>query len=572
MSATPYLYRRTSGTFYLRFIIPTPVLAANPNSTRDIRLSLLTANKHKASSLAGLLRFHFHRLLDSFHEQRFTSPHNSFSRYTSLQLKEYITRYHKDALHMSEVQPDRSEYPIITPEEDNSGHESPSITAAFEKRRTPQSPRNEIVIEADGITTRFNYPNNPALESEQAFRYQQQLRAQGIGGSGGGANGGNPSTTVHSVEFVFGQYIKNKLTTNLKANEETKKEHIKMLDVLKNLLGADKDYSKFTSQDGEGLCQKILQLKDSRVKNQQTATTISPTRAKKYLSKFKGVSRYAKIKNYNEKDLGEDLEILYNKPIKKKGEKVFSAENIEALLAGYPYTRPPLDKERELWDFHYWLILVFMFTGARLNEICQLRLDDIKKTSPRKSRKRNDAPPPIAFFDIKKAFDANGIQTHFIKNETSIREVPVCQQLIDLGFLNFVEQRRKETADASAMLFEGLYFSTKNKWGKKASDWFNGGGKMKAYRDECQIETNTKKNIHTFRHTFIHEYRNAKGIDRSLLFSIVGHDSTLQTDDYGEKVDLDIMKSQMDLIDYDVDLSHLNYEKFKIYRDKKGKV
>ena len=575
MSTMPYLYRRTSGTFYLRFIVPTPILTENPSSTRDIRLSLLTTNRHEANSLAGLLRFHFHCLLDSFSEHRFTVSHNSFSRYISLQLKEYITRHHKDALQMPEDQPDLSKYLTETlrptPEEDDSDHETPSITTAIVKGPASLPPRNEVVIESDGITTRFNHPGNPKLEREQAFLYQQQLRVQGTGGSGGG-NGGHSSTPVYSVEYVFEHYIKNKLSTNLKANDDTKKEHIKMLDVLKNLLGPENNYYTFTDEDGERLCQNILNLKDARIKDQQTAKTISPTRAKKYLDKFKAISHYAKKKEFHKNDIGIDLEILFTTTSKKKGEKVFSPEHIEALLSGYPYTQTPLDKERDLWDFHYWLILVFLYTGARLNEICQLRLDDIKQTTPRKRRNSKITPIPIDYFDIKKAFDANGEQTHFIKNDKSIREVPVHQQLIDLGFLDFVEQRREEETAPSAMLFKGLYFSQKNKWGKKASDWFNGGGKMKSYRDECEFEPNTQKNIHTFRHTFINEYRNTEGIDRSLLFTIVGHDSTLQTDEYGETVALDIIKSMMDLVDYDVDLSHLDYEKFKVYRDKKGKA
>ena len=57
----------------------------------------------------------------------------------------------------------------------------------------------------------------------------------------------------------------------------------------------------------------------------------------------------------------------------------------------------------------------------------------------------------------------------------------------------------------------------------------------------------------------------------SVLFAIVGHDSTLQTDEYGEDVVLHILKGQMDLLDYDVDLSHLNYVEFKSYQDEKGK-
>jgi hypothetical protein len=52
-----------------------------------------------------------------------------------------------------------------------------------------------------------------------------------------------------------------------------------------------------------------------------------------------------------------------------------------------------------------------------------------------------------------------------------------------------------------------------------------------------------------------------------LMFSIVRHDSTLQTDEYGENINLDTLKGEIDFLDYDNDLFQVNYEKVRIYRD-----
>jgi integrase len=75
-------------------------------------------------------------------------------------------------------------------------------------------------------------------------------------------------------------------------------------------------------------------------------------------------------------------------------------------------------------DAFYWVPLLLYYTGARREEICKLCPGDVKL-----------APIPHIFIDF----------TDFgrIKNDQSVRPVPLHRELVRLGFLQFVEECRK---------------------------------------------------------------------------------------------------------------------------------
>ena len=69
----------------------------------------------------------------------------------------------------------------------------------------------------------------------------------------------------------------------------------------------------------------------------------------------------------------------------------------------------------------FWLPLIALFTGARLNEICQLHLEDIQQ-----------------FHGIW-VFDINNKGVKRLKTSSAVRRVPISQTLIEIGFLDYVE-------------------------------------------------------------------------------------------------------------------------------------
>ncbi|WP_301089759.1 hypothetical protein [Sphingomonas sp.] len=79
-------------------------------------------------------------------------------------------------------------------------------------------------------------------------------------------------------------------------------------------------------------------------------------------------------------------------------------------------------------DAFYWVPLLLYYTGARREEICKLRPTDVRLD-----------PAPHIFIDF----------TEFgrIKNDQSVRPVPLHRELIRLGFLGFVEECRARGYD-----------------------------------------------------------------------------------------------------------------------------
>ena len=78
----------------------------------------------------------------------------------------------------------------------------------------------------------------------------------------------------------------------------------------------------------------------------------------------------------------------------------------------------------------YWVPLIALFTGARLAEILQLVSDDIRQEEN------------IWIFDINE----EGDDEKHVKTERSKRLVPIHSTLIKLGFIKFVEHRKKTSS------------------------------------------------------------------------------------------------------------------------------
>ncbi|WP_051686575.1 site-specific integrase [Vibrio pacinii] len=143
--------------------------------------------------------------------------------------------------------------------------------------------------------------------------------------------------------------------------------------------------------------------------------------------------------------------------------------------------------------YYYWIPLLLRFTGARLNELCQLNTDDI-----------------VQYEDIWGIRIGNEFVGQRVKSPNSVRFVPIHNKLLDLGFIDFVQSRRERT-----MLFEGLSLS-EGYYSSSASKWFA------RRREELGIEKG--KCAHSFRHSFIDELKQ-KGIGLDIIRELVGHSS-----------------------------------------------
>ena len=176
-----------------------------------------------------------------------------------------------------------------------------------------------------------------------------------------------------------------------------------------------------------------------------------------------------------------------------------------------------LKTEARKHPWRYWIPLLGRYTGARLEELCQLRVDDFVEQQGIQCIRVDDSS-----------------EGQNLKNASSRRMLPVHPSLIELGLLRHIESAK---ATGSHRLFPDLE-PVRGKLGHAPSKWF-GRYKVKRGIDD------SKKTFHSFRHTLIDDLRDA-GVQDSLIKRIVGHeDNAVTFGVYGSRTPLKAMQEAL---------------------------
>ncbi|AMJ59585.1 hypothetical protein AXW83_04045 [Bosea sp. PAMC 26642] len=179
-----------------------------------------------------------------------------------------------------------------------------------------------------------------------------------------------------------------------------------------------------------------------------------------------------------------------------------------------------------------WLPLISAYSGARLEEIGQLRVMDIK------------CEDEVHYFDLREIDDTPG-QTTSRKTGSSRRRVPIHAMLIAKGLLAYAKEQGKA---GHVRLFPDLveydgktthYFS--KWWGRYARQF---------------ITKDKDKTFHSFRHRVTDELR--KGKLYAVMQAILGHHVGDTTSGYGDGFDIGTLNEMLQGISYSkVDLSRI---------------
>jgi integrase len=145
----------------------------------------------------------------------------------------------------------------------------------------------------------------------------------------------------------------------------------------------------------------------------------------------------------------------------------------------------------------FWLPLIGLFTGMRLEEICQLRAGDIRKD------------PQLGWY-----FSVNDEDGKTVKTHSSRRNVPVHAELKRIGFLTFAGS----TAPKGARLFADL---TVDKYGRRGSRFSKQWNKH--LRTVLGLQDGDRsRSFHSFRHTFKDNCRRM-GMSEEIHDALTGH-------------------------------------------------
>jgi integrase len=148
----------------------------------------------------------------------------------------------------------------------------------------------------------------------------------------------------------------------------------------------------------------------------------------------------------------------------------------------------------------YWLPLLALYSGARLNELAPMCVNDV----------RPDAASGVRFFTVIQDEEAG----RSVKTETSVRAVPIHPELVRIGFIEFVDQMRRRDGQ-SARLFPGLQQGSKGGFVEAFSKWFG------RYKRFLGID-NENSVFHSFRHGFKDALR-AAGVNEDVNDALTGH-------------------------------------------------
>jgi integrase len=148
----------------------------------------------------------------------------------------------------------------------------------------------------------------------------------------------------------------------------------------------------------------------------------------------------------------------------------------------------------------YWLPLLGSHSGARLEDLCQLRTRDVVQ---------RDGVWCLYLHDLKREHRAGtgGVQRH----------VPIHRTLLELGWLAYVGRQ-----DRDGLLFPEL---RPNKYGQLGASW---GSRFGEYLDAEGLD-DPRLDFHSFRHTFEY-FGQLSGIDSGVIEALVGH---APDNDYG---------------------------------------
>lgn len=185
--------------------------------------------------------------------------------------------------------------------------------------------------------------------------------------------------------------------------------------------------------------------------------------------------------------------------------EAFSTEQLARILASPVYTEQ-LRPIRGSGEAAFWLPLMSLFTGARLEELGQLGLADVHV--------RNG----LLVLDIRET------EEQHVKTEESVRRVPVHRALRNLGFEAYVQWCLKQGA---SRLFPALKPDRFGVCTSGFSRWFG------RYLDEVVGIEDPRWNFHSFRHTFKQAGR-ASGVSDSLLDALQGHSPGTVGGRYGQ--------------------------------------
>lgn len=196
-------------------------------------------------------------------------------------------------------------------------------------------------------------------------------------------------------------------------------------------------------------------------KRKKLTSTLNPATVNAYLNRLSSVLNFAMNEGLIDRNPTRGLKIV--DPVRARDKRLpFSSQQLQRIFnaplyrgcmddeAGYATPGPNRPRRGR-----FWVPLIGLFSGMRLNEICQLNVADIQEIDG------------VPCFYVRPDPSANSDKR--LKTEASERLVPIHPTLLGIGFMAYVEDER---AKGVMKLFPELRRSTTGYYSDPFSKWF----------------------------------------------------------------------------------------------------
>ncbi|WP_394496281.1 tyrosine-type recombinase/integrase [Shewanella sp. ENK2] len=180
------------------------------------------------------------------------------------------------------------------------------------------------------------------------------------------------------------------------------------------------------------------------------------------------------------------------------------------------FSHPIFTNSKSLHPHYYWLPLLAKFTGARLNELCQLYRDNI-----------------ICIQNIWCISIEASRPDQKLKNSQSRRLIPIHDELISLGFIQYTNSLNSD------QLFPELK-NSRDGYGSAPSKWFS--------RFKTKLGFDKGHDFHSIRHTVATELKNEL-VSSEVASALLGHlSNNITYDRYGKGFHLSVLRDAINKI------------------------
>jgi integrase len=195
--------------------------------------------------------------------------------------------------------------------------------------------------------------------------------------------------------------------------------------------------------------------------------------------------------------------------------KAYSVEDLQTIVNNLPKEQGKPER--------YWIPLIAMYSGLRLDEICQLHSDDVQQ------------------LDGVWCFNINDNKDKKLKNDSSKRVLPIHPVLITRGLTKYVESIKKLDMPR---LWMNLSWREADGYSNSFGSWYRRFNRGNITQDSCKV-------FHSFRHTVTDTLKQA-GVIETVIAELVGHSNSasMTMGRYGKRYQPKVLLDALMKLDY----------------------